>query len=170
MTSSNGNIFRITGPLCGNSPVTGEFPSQRPVARSIGVFFNLRLNKLLSKQSIRRWFETPSCSLWRHCNVPLAITAILLYLFYFIHHGNSILFYFIRHGNSVLFCSVNTLCYVSIGSGDGLVPITRTNGEQDAWRYASLASGRCGDDFKSVNSEHMLRIKFMRTSCDTVLR
>ena len=28
------------------------------------------LNKRLSKQSRRRWFETPSRSLWRHCNVP----------------------------------------------------------------------------------------------------
>ena len=26
MTSSNGNIFRVTGILCGNSPVTGESP------------------------------------------------------------------------------------------------------------------------------------------------
>ena len=34
----------------GNSPVTGEFPSQRPVTRSF-VFFDLRLNKRLSKQS-----------------------------------------------------------------------------------------------------------------------
>ena len=32
-TSSNGNIFHVTGPLWGNSPVTGEFPSQRPVTR-----------------------------------------------------------------------------------------------------------------------------------------
>ena len=32
--------------LCaGNSPVTGEFPSQRPVTRSFDVFFDLRLNK-----------------------------------------------------------------------------------------------------------------------------
>ena len=38
MTSSNGNIFRVTGPLCGNSPVTGEFPSQRPVTRSFDTF------------------------------------------------------------------------------------------------------------------------------------
>ena len=38
MMSSNGNIFRDTGPLCGNSPVTGEFPSQRPVTRSFDVF------------------------------------------------------------------------------------------------------------------------------------
>ena len=56
--------------LCaGNWPVTGEFPSQRPVTRSFGVFFYLRLNKRLSKQWRRCWFETPSCSLWRHWNV-----------------------------------------------------------------------------------------------------
>ena len=56
--------------LCeGNSPVTGEFPSQRPVTRSFDVFFDLCLNKRLSKPSRRRWFETPSRSLWRHCNV-----------------------------------------------------------------------------------------------------
>ena len=48
----NKNIFRITGPLClGNSPVTCEFPSQRPVTQSFDVFFDLCLNKLLSKQS-----------------------------------------------------------------------------------------------------------------------
>ena len=52
----------------GNSPVTGEFPSQRPVARSFYVFFDLCLNKRLSKQSWRRWFETLSRSLWRHHN------------------------------------------------------------------------------------------------------
>ena len=51
-----------------NSPVTDEFPSQRPGTRSFDVFFDVRLNKRLSKQSIRRWFETPSSSLWRHCN------------------------------------------------------------------------------------------------------
>ena len=52
----------------GNSPVTGEFPSQRPVTRSFDVVFDLYLNKRLSKQSRRRWFEIPSRSLWRHCN------------------------------------------------------------------------------------------------------
>ena len=34
----------------GNSPVTGEFPSQRPATRSFDVFFHLCLNKRLSKQ------------------------------------------------------------------------------------------------------------------------
>ena len=33
----------------GNSPVPGEFPTQRPVTRSFDVFFDLRLNKRLSK-------------------------------------------------------------------------------------------------------------------------
>ena len=32
-------------------PVPGEFPSQRPVTRSFDDFFDLRLNKRLSKQS-----------------------------------------------------------------------------------------------------------------------
>ena len=68
MTSSNGNIFRVTGPLWGNSPVIGEFSSQRPVTRSFYVFLDLRLNKRLSKQSWDWWFETPSGLLWRHCN------------------------------------------------------------------------------------------------------
>ena len=52
-----------------NSPVPGEFPAQRPVTRSFDVFFDLRLNKRLSKQSWGWWFETISCSLWRHRNV-----------------------------------------------------------------------------------------------------
>ena len=53
----------------GNSPVPGEFPAQRPVTRSFDIFFDLRPNKQLSKQLWGWWIETPSCSLWRHCNV-----------------------------------------------------------------------------------------------------
>ena len=52
----------------GNSPVPGEFPTQRPVTRSFDVYFDLRPNKRLSKQSWGWWFETLSWSLWRHCN------------------------------------------------------------------------------------------------------
>ena len=38
-------------PFCGEfTPVTGEFPSQRPVTRSLNAFFDLRMNKWLSKQ------------------------------------------------------------------------------------------------------------------------
>ena len=68
MTSSNGNIFRVSGLCMGNSPVTGEFPAQRPVTRSFDVFFDLCLNKELSKQSWGWWSETQSRSLWRQYN------------------------------------------------------------------------------------------------------
>ena len=39
----------------GNSQVPGEFPTQRPVKRSFDAFFDLRLNKRLSKQSWGWW-------------------------------------------------------------------------------------------------------------------
>ena len=69
MTSSNGNIFRVAGHLCGEFTGPGEFPTERPMTRSFDVFFDLRLNKRLSKQPWGWWFETPSWSLWRQCNV-----------------------------------------------------------------------------------------------------
>ena len=47
----------------GNSPVTGEFPAQRPVMRNFDVFFDMRLNKRLSKQLGDRWYETIHTSL-----------------------------------------------------------------------------------------------------------
>ena len=38
-------IFSALLAICaGNSPVPGEFPTQRPVTRSFDVFFDLRLN------------------------------------------------------------------------------------------------------------------------------
>ena len=63
MTSSNGNIFRVTGHLL-NSPHRGEW-------REVLIFFYMCPNKRLSKLSWNWWFETPSRSLWRHCNVCL---------------------------------------------------------------------------------------------------
>ena len=67
--------FSASMTLCGgNPPVTGGFPSQRPVTRRFDVFFDVRLNKPLSKRSRRRWFETPWLSLWRHCNVVLMLS------------------------------------------------------------------------------------------------
>ena len=68
MTSSNGNIFRVTGHLCGEFNGPRWIPRKRPVTRSFDVFFDLRPNKRLSKQSWGWWFETPSRSLWRHRN------------------------------------------------------------------------------------------------------
>ena len=60
-----------------NSPVTGEFPSQRPLTRSYGVFFDLHLDKRLSWQSRRWWFDTPSRSLYdvtSRCQIPKGVT------------------------------------------------------------------------------------------------
>ena len=50
--------------LCaGNSPLTKTSDDE------LWCFFYLCLNKRLSKQPWGWWFETPSCSLWRHCDV-----------------------------------------------------------------------------------------------------
>ena len=68
MTSSNGYIFRVTGPLCGEFTSPGEFPAQRPVTQGFDVFFDVRLNKRLSKQSWDWWFEAQSRPLLRQCN------------------------------------------------------------------------------------------------------
>ena len=93
MTSSNGNIFRVTGHLCGEFTGPGEVPTQRPVTRSFDVFFDLCLNKRLNKQPWGWWFETPSWSLWRQCNVA--------------REGDS----YSRH-HMLISCNVNEWCHV----------------------------------------------------------
>ena len=61
--------FSLLLAICaGNSPVSGELSTQRPVMRSFDVIFDLHLNKWLKKHSWGWWFGTPSRSLWRHCN------------------------------------------------------------------------------------------------------
>ena len=61
--------FSALHAICvGSSSVTGEFPAKRPVTRSLDIFFDLHLNKQLSKQSWGWWFKTLLRSLWRHCN------------------------------------------------------------------------------------------------------
>ena len=71
-------IFSAFLAFCaGNSPVTGEFPTQRAGTRSFDVFFNLRFNQQLSQQLRRRWFETSSRPLWRHYNVkPWSLVSV----------------------------------------------------------------------------------------------
>ena len=60
----------------GNSPVPGEFPTQRPVTRSFDVYFDLRPNKRLSKQSWGWWFETQFRPSWRHRNVSWSLQCL----------------------------------------------------------------------------------------------
>ena len=61
-------FFALLALCAGTSPVTGEITTQRPFKRSFDVFFYLSLNKRLTKHPWGWLFETPSCSLWRHCN------------------------------------------------------------------------------------------------------
>ena len=75
MTSSNENIFRVTGHLC------GEFPTQKPVTRSFAVFFDLHPNKRLSKQWWGWWYETPPCPLRHHRNVGTQLTWSLMTIY-----------------------------------------------------------------------------------------
>ena len=54
MTSSNGYIFYVSVPLWAESNGHRWIPSPRSVTRNVDVFFDLRLNKRLSKQSRRQ--------------------------------------------------------------------------------------------------------------------
>ena len=50
-------FFSLVAICAGNSPVTGEFPAQRPVTRSFDVFFGLHLNKRSSEAGDLRRFR-----------------------------------------------------------------------------------------------------------------
>ena len=69
MASTNENIFRVTDPLWGESTGHQWIPLAKASDAELRCFFDVRLNKRFSKQPRRRWFETPSRSLWLRCNV-----------------------------------------------------------------------------------------------------
>ena len=80
IVSSNGNIFLHYWPFVRGihrSLCDRWFPSQRPVMWSFDVFFDLRLNKWLSKQSRCWWFEMPSWSLWHHRNATITCEVVI---------------------------------------------------------------------------------------------
>ena len=58
--------------LCaGNSPVTAEFPTQRPVTRSLGVFFQMCLNKRVNNKRVN---NREACELGghrAHCDITV---------------------------------------------------------------------------------------------------
>ena len=112
----------------GYTPVTGEIPSQRPVTRSFDVYFDLRPNKRVSKHSSRRWFETPSRSLWRRCNVFMVMPFL----------GVS--------RNSASQVAVNV-------PNQMLTDLPRSAGAVHLWclDMDSLASVRCGSNVKSIS-------------------
>ena len=83
-------FFALLALCAGGSSVTGEFRSQRPVTQSFDGFFNLLLNKRLSKPSIHRWFQTPSRSLWRYCNDCCVFFSVLHWIPFIMHKFVSI--------------------------------------------------------------------------------
>ena len=68
MTSSNGTIFRVTGPLCEEFTGHGEFPAQRQWRGAL--IFSLICARIIAWVNDREAgrFETPARPLWRHCN------------------------------------------------------------------------------------------------------
>ena len=99
--------FSVLLTLCvGNSPVPGEFLSQRSVTRSFDVFFDLRQNKRLSKPSRRQWFDTQSRSLWCNCNEHIIKRCHFLFLPIFLENENDSIA--TAHGNFtyLLYCQL----------------------------------------------------------------
>ena len=82
LTSSNGSIFRVTGPLWGESTGDRWIPRAKASDASFDVFYELRLIKRLSKQSRRWWFETSSRPLC-HYDIIVMITIHLNVTYYF---------------------------------------------------------------------------------------
>ena len=68
MTSSSGNIFRVTGPLWGDATCEQWIPLTKASDAELCCLFYLCMNKRLGKQSRCRWIGMPSRSSWRHCN------------------------------------------------------------------------------------------------------
>ena len=77
MTSSKGNIFRVTGHLCGDFNGPRLIPHTKASDAASDVYFDLRPNKRLSKQSWGWSFGTPSRPFWRHRNVIAFHTFLL---------------------------------------------------------------------------------------------
>ena len=84
LTSSNGNIFRVTGHLWGEFTCLRWIPRTKASDAELSCFFYLRLNKRVSKQWWGWWFETLSRPLWRHCNgdtIPQSASNAVLWWF-----------------------------------------------------------------------------------------
>ena len=75
ITSSNGNIFRVTGLLCWEFTGHQGIPLTKASNAEVDVFFDLHLNR----QSWGWWFETPSLPFWRHRN-EYNITMVIIYM------------------------------------------------------------------------------------------
>ena len=160
VTSSNGNIFRVTShwPFVRGihrSPV--DSPHKGQWRGTLMFFFALRLNKRLSKQSKRRWFEAPSCPLWRHCNEK---------------HGYWCPVFSVRQRSEVVLTHWDRVTHICvsnltiIGSDNGLSPCRR---QAIIWTNAGLLIGPLGTNFNEILIEiHTFSFKKMHSKMSSV--
>ena len=122
----------------GNSPVPGEFPTQRPVTWIFRVFFDLRMNKPLSKQSWGWWFEALSRPLWHHCNG----------FQHWLHHGGPGTIRKCPRGHEV----AKGLCFDTMSESSG---VCRTRGHwvPSFGRSPSMRSSIKGYDDDDINPQ-----------------
>ena len=77
MTSSNKNIFRVTGPIARGIHRSRWIPRQRPMTRSFDVFIDLRLNKRgeLFMHPREGYFGVylPNCAATREMNTEITL-------------------------------------------------------------------------------------------------
>ena len=122
MTSSIWNIFRVTGPLWGDPNGQQWIPLTKASDANLDVFFDRCLNKRLSTQSRRQWFEMPSRSLWHHCNALWF--RLILTLAHFVPCDIIGFFLLMFLLNSLWPCYViwrlGVICLVNVGSSKGL--------------------------------------------------
>ena len=124
----------------GNSPVSGEFPAQRPVTRSFDVFFDVRLIKRLGKHSRGWWFETLSHPLWRHRNESSANQLIFAWIKSQLFRRRHFQTHFLEWNSSIYYYNFTEVCSLgsnwrqpSIGLDNGLAPNRR---QEIIWKTA----------------------------------
>ena len=150
MTSSNGNIFRVTGHLCGEFTGPRWNPAQKPVTRSFYVFFDLRLNKRLSKQSWGWWFETlsrPSMSSEQLDDCPSSREWILRYIGEYIiviHYAVAGEFPAQRVSNAIFHLMTSSwlivMCWMYVPK---VSDITKVNGEAVGFCSSGVLTATC---------------------------
>ena len=97
MTSSNGNIFRVTGHLCGEFTGPRWIPHTKASDAELWCLLWSAPDKWLSKQSWGWWFETLSCSLWRHRDAEILTPEVASVAFCFPVCQTYEIFWIFRH-------------------------------------------------------------------------
>ena len=79
MTSSNGNIFHVTGLLCGEFTGHRWIPCTKASDVELWCFLwsAAWINGCVNTDEWGWWFEMPSCPLWRRCNVPSSAQCLI---------------------------------------------------------------------------------------------